>query len=212
MRSRIRSVSPSTIPVLMIHSSPSKEHVTRILQRLNDGDRSAWQDLLLTVDEALRRMAGREMDRERDGHTLQATALIHEAFLRLDVSRPQFESRAHFFGAASRAMQQTLIEAHRRRTAKKRGGDNARVPLESAESTDEGDPAGSDSMLEELHRALDEMAARPRLARKLDVVRLLFIQGLSIAEAASELGASESTVYRDWRFARAWLYSRLNSN
>lgn len=182
--------------------------MTQILVRLNAGDRSAWQELLLAADEALRQMARAEMRRERVDHTLQPTALLHEAFLRLESSTPRFRNRGHFFAVVSRAMQQVLVEAHRKRAARKRGGGVRPLSLSNLDAVADG-AEGPDARLEELRNVMEEMAGEPRLARKLEVVRLLFLEGCSITEAAAELGTSESTVSREWRFARAWLYDRL---
>lgn len=183
--------------------------VTRLLQDTSvDGEERA-ERLLSLVYEQLREMAKSQMARERADHTLQATALVHEAYLRLVGEQPlAWADRRHFFFAASRAMQQILIEHARARGRVKRGGGAAgpgghRIPLDILELSRESDP---DEIL-----ALDEAFCRlekeePQAA---DVVRMRFFAGLSVDETAAVLGISPRQADRFWAFARAWLYREL---
>ena len=177
---------------------------TAILSRLGAGDGSAQAELLALVYAELHRMAENALRGERVGHTLQATALVHEAWLRLvDQRTTDWNGRAHFFGAAARAMRQILVDHARARGAAKRGGGATRGLLD-------------DSLLVYEARALDLLAldeALGRLAaadeRAARIVELRFFAGLEMAEIAEVLGVSVPTVERGWRLARAWLRSEL---
>ena len=177
--------------------------VTRLLQALNDGDAEARDRLAPLVYDELRSLAGSYMHREGAGHTLQPTALVSEAWMKLvDQSRVEWTGRAHFFGIAAQAMRRILVDHHRRRTAARRGGDQVPTLLEDAADTFQ-DPLD----LIALDTALDKLAGfDPRAAR---VVELRFFGGLSVEETAEVLEVSTPTVKRDWRSARAWLYTRI---
>jgi RNA polymerase sigma factor (TIGR02999 family) len=179
--------------------------VTRILERIRDGDAAASEQLLQEVHGELRRMASQQLAKERAGHTLQATALVHEAYLRLvgADTPPQWQCPAHFFGAAAEAMRRILVESARRKRRWKHGGGKNRVDLESACLV--GDGPGVDVLA--LDEALDRLAASS--PQKADVVKLRFFAGLAMPEVANALGISLATVERHWAFARAWLYAEL---
>ena len=179
---------------------------TQTLQRSRQGDRAALDVLLPAVYDEMRRLAGAYLRRERDGHTLQATSLAHEAFLRLvDQRQVTWQDRAHFLGLAAQAMRRILADHARRRKAQKRGSDPARVTLDRIEvAAPEGDVDADDldAALEKL-AALDERQAR--------LVELRFFGGLTIEETADVLAISPATVKRDWALARAWLHRELKS-
>jgi RNA polymerase sigma factor (TIGR02999 family) len=180
------------------------DRVTAILAALDAGDETAAERLLPLVYDELRALARHRMAMEPDGHTLQPTALVHEAYLRLFQSEGlAWESRGHFFGIAARAMRQILIERARAKAAAKRGGGRVQVTLHSG-------IAGSASRsfeLEDLDRALTRLARiDPELERLVD---LRFFGGLSIDEAARALDVSPATVKRRWALARAWLAREL---
>lgn len=180
--------------------------VTRLLERWNDGDAEALGALVTELYGELRRLAGGLMREERGDHTLQATALVHEAYLRLtDVRNMRIENRRHFYGAAAMAMRRILVEHARNRHAGKRGGpDVKRVPL------DEALHPAIDLRLdfERLDEAVDALAAfAPEKAK---VVELRYFVGLSIEETADMLELSPATVKRHWAFARAWLFRALD--
>jgi len=181
-------------------------NVTRILSAIEQGDPHAAEQLLPLVYDELRKLAAQKMAQERSSQTLQATALVHEAYLRLvDVQKVQdWSSRGHFFAAAAEAMRRILVEQARRKGRLKRGGDRERVDFEKVEITFAG-PA--DDMI-----GLDDALAR--LARKhpekAEVVKLRYFAGLTVNEAAEVLGVSTSTVDRHWTYARAWLFRELS--
>ena len=184
---------------------PNPHEVTRLLMAWSEGDKAAMDQLIPLVYGELRRLAKRHMRRERAGHhTLQTTALIHEAYLRLiDASQTRLENRRHFFAAASRLMRQVLIDLARERGSLKRGGAVERVSLDEAlmvsEERDEG--------LLELDEALVALAEFDE--RKSQVVEMRFFGGLNVEETAESLDVSVETVHRDWRLARSWLFRRL---
>lgn len=179
--------------------------VTDLLARWHRGDRDAFAELMPLVYGELRRLAEHYMRLEHADHTLQPTALVHEAYLRLVGSERQaFNNRVHFYGAAAQAMRRILVDHARRRRAQKRGDDPAMVSLESI-------GAGVDVRhdLVALDEALTRLAAMaPRPAQ---VVELRFFGGLSIDETAAALGVAPATVKRHWAFARAWLHRSLSS-
>jgi RNA polymerase sigma factor (TIGR02999 family) len=188
--------------------------LTRLLERAAAGDAAAGADVAVRVYEELRLLARQRLAAERAGHTLQATALVNEAYLRLIDSAGgslHFGGRAHFFRAAAEAMRRVLIEHARARSRLKRGGDARRVPLE--ELTGVADLAAADAdpveilTVDEAIRRLEQQS--PDVGA---VVRLRFYAGLSPKETAEALGVSESTVYREWNFARAWLYRELGGD
>lgn len=185
-------------------TTSSLEDLTQLLQDWHDGRKDALDDLLVAVYQELRQLAQHNLRGERSDHTLQTTALVHEAYLRLlDQQGVAWQSRAHFFGIASRLMRRILVDyARRRRSAKRDGG--ARVPLEDDLVAVE-DPAD----LELLDRALVDLEALdPKQAR---LIELRFFGGLTIAQAAEALGVSPATAKREWRVAKAWLARQLGA-
>lgn len=180
--------------------------VTRILESLEAGDRQAAGELLPLVYEELRQLASARMRGERAGHTLNATALVHEAYLRL-VGRddPGWEGRGHFFAAAAEAMRRILVDSARRRQALKRGGDGKRVPLEEAEPTI---IVPAEDLLA-VNEALDDLEREDE--RSASVVKLHYFTGMTLKETADALGRSPRSIQRDWTFAKAWLRDRLSS-
>jgi RNA polymerase sigma factor (TIGR02999 family) len=166
----------------------------------NAGDQQALDRLTPLVYEELRRQAARYLRRERAGHTLQTTALIHEAYLRLvDAKDVHWESRTHFFAIAANLMRRILVDHARRRDADKRGGSQVQVQLDEALAV--ADATNVDLLA--INEALDRLAMiDPQQAR---VVELRFFGGLSVDEAAAALGVSPKTIKRDWSVARAWL-------
>ena len=177
--------------------------ITLILQSLGR-DRAAAADLFPLVYEELRRLAGARMAREAPGHTLQATALVHEAYLRLvDTPEQTWENRAHFFGAAAESMRRILIDHARRRRALRHGGGQRPEPLEDLPIA----APGSDDEMLDLHDALEKLAAHD--AEKAELVKLKYFAGLTTAQAADILGVSEATAKRAWAYARAWLFREI---
>ena len=175
--------------------------VTRILSAIEQGDPHAAEQLLPLVYEELRKLAAQKLAQERPGHTLQATALVHEAYLRLVGAdpAPQWNGRGHFFGAAAEAMRRILVEQARHKHTLKAGGGRRRVDLADAEPAL---PAPQDDLLA-LDEALQRFAAlHPRRA---DLVKLRFFAGLTTEQAAQVLGVSPSTADNDWAYARSWL-------
>lgn len=174
--------------------------VTRLLDDLSDGKADAFDALLPVVYGELRRQAGRYLRRERSNHTLQPTALVNEAFLRLVEQRDvRWKNRAHFFGIAAQAMRRVLVDHARANGRLKRGGPQARVTLDEATMGAEGRSVDLLAMDEALERlaALDARQAR--------IVELRYFAGLSIEETAEVIGISPATVKREWSMARAWL-------
>jgi RNA polymerase sigma factor (TIGR02999 family) len=182
--------------------------VTRILSALENGNPQASQDLLPLVYDELRRLAAQKMKHESPGQTLDPTALVHEAYIRLvDGENAQnWQSRGHFFSAAAEAMRRILIDNARRKRRGKHGGDRLRLRLDEAISIAEND---SEELLA-LNEALDKLAAKE--PEKAQLVKLRYFAGLSLGEIASLLGISESTVKRQWNFARTWLYLAMHKN
>jgi RNA polymerase sigma factor (TIGR02999 family) len=181
--------------------------VTRILNELAQGDRHQAGELLAVVYDELRRLAAQKLAREAAGQTLQPTALVHEAYLRLVGPRADahWDNRGHFFAAAAEAMRRILIENARRKRRLKRGGDRRRVDLDQVEAV--ADSPAEDLLT--LDEALAALAAED--APKADLVKLRFFAGLSVEEAATCLGVSRATADRWWAYARAWLYDRLRA-
>jgi RNA polymerase sigma factor (TIGR02999 family) len=173
--------------------------VTRILSAVEQGDPQAAEQLLPLVYDELRRLAAQKLAHEKPGQTLDATALVHEAYLRL-VGDQQFANRRHFFAAAAEAMRRILVESARRKQLA------PRVDLAEFEPAA---PAGDERLLQ-LHDALERLAAEEPLAAK--VVEARVFAGLSVEEAAAALGLSRATAYREWTFARAWLATALADN
>jgi RNA polymerase sigma-70 factor (ECF subfamily) len=174
--------------------------ITHLLHEWSAGDQRALDELTPLVYEELRKQAARYLRRERPGHTLQTTALIHETYLKLvDAQDVEWQSRAHFFAIAANLMRRILVDHARRRDAHKRGGDQVRLPLDEALAIAEE----SHVDLLALDEALDRLAAFH--AQQARVVELRFFSGLSVEEAAAALGVSPRTVKSDWALARAWL-------
>jgi RNA polymerase sigma factor (TIGR02999 family) len=179
--------------------------VTHILSAIEQGDPHAAEHLLPLVYDELRKRAAQELAQEKPGQTLQATALVHEAYLRLvDVEKAQhWNSRGHFFAAAAEAMRRILIDRARRRKTQKRGGPGKRIDLTEVEAL-------ADSRAEELlllDDAIGRLAQEDAAAAQLAKLRLF--AGLSVEEAAGVLGVSRATAFRTWTYARAWLQARL---
>lgn len=181
--------------------------VTRLLEQWRGGDASAVDRLFPLVYDELRRLAAGAFRREPQGHVLQPTALVHEAFLRLVIQdRARVEGRAHFVSLAAQAMRRVLVDHARRRRSAKRGGGSADLPLVEAIAVAEGEPAPD---LLDLHRALEELAlVAERQAR---LIELRYFGGLTMDEAAEVLAISLATAERDWTAARLWLRRRLRS-
>jgi RNA polymerase sigma factor (TIGR02999 family) len=176
--------------------------VTQILAAAQQGDASAGERLMVVVYEELRKLAAQKMAREAPGHTLQPTALVHEAWLRLG-SAANFENRTHFFGAAAEAMRRILVESARRKKTGKHGGHLERVDLDAIDIVL---PMPDDELLE-LDEALNGLVTVN--ARAAEMVKLCFFVGLTQEQAAKELGVSITTAERLWSFARAWLFREM---
>jgi RNA polymerase sigma factor (TIGR02999 family) len=181
--------------------------VTRILDRVQEGDPKAAEELLPLVYEELRKLAASRMANESPGHTLQPTALVHEAWLRLvGGDRPsQFQNRAHFFAAAAEAMRRILIDRARRKQAVRHGGEQQRVDLREVELASPAD----DGQLLAISEALDKLAVEHRTEAEL--VKLRYFVGLTIEEAAEALHISPRTAKYYWTHARAWLYREIQA-
>jgi len=180
--------------------------VTRLLAAWGQGDQAALQSLMPLVYDELRRLADSYLRRERGGHTLQATALVHEAFLRLVGHPPQPENRAHFFGIAAQVMRQVLVDYARAHATAKRGGEWQRISLTAAAQADAAAPLPEVELL-----ALDEALTRlaefdPALGR---LVELRYFADLTVEETAQVLGLSPATIKREWQTARTWLSREL---
>lgn len=180
--------------------------VTQILNAIEQGDLKATEKLLPLVYDELRVLASQKMSRERSGHTLQATALVHEAYIKLAGSdRQSWKSRTHFFGAAAEAMRRILIENARHKQTHKRGKGQKRVSFDEQHLPFEGpntDLIALDEALTELEKA-DETKAQ--------LVKLCYFAGLTLEQAAQALSISRSTAKRHWKYARAWLFGRIRS-
>ena len=181
-------------------ANDSGASVTQLLSAVGNGDAAATEVLLAIVYQELRSMAHRHMAREREGHTLQTTALVHEAYLRLiDQKATTWQNRSHFYGIAAQMMRRVLVDHARSRGSVKRGGALQRMELDEAMGVTE-DRAAQAIALDE---ALTNLAAFDE--RKSKVVELKFFGGLAVAEVAEVLGVSVGTVERDWTLAKAWL-------
>src|SRR2546422_328128 len=190
---------------LMDMPSVSPHRVTQLLAEWSDGDNAALVELTPLVYEELRRSAHHFMEGQRPDHTLQTTALVDEAYLRLaDQTNPSWQNRAHFLAVAARAMRQILVNYARSNRAQKRGGGALKVELDEAAILS---PEQSKEIVD-LHEALERLAALD--SRKAQVVELKYFGGLNYDEMAEVLKISPVTVRRDWRFAKAWLYTQLH--
>src|SRR5262249_4290921 len=179
--------------------------VTRILSAIEQGEPHAAEKLLPLVYEELRNLAAHKLAQEKPGQTLQATALVHEAYLRLVGAEPQqpWESRGHFFAAAAEAMRRILVDSARRHQALKRGGDRERIDLPDLAEPDKNDPVDL--------VALDEALKRLEVLhpQKAQVVKLRFFAGCTLEDPAHMLGIARATAQRHWAYARAWLFGQL---
>jgi RNA polymerase sigma-70 factor, ECF subfamily len=185
--------------------SPGSQDITELLAAWGGGDMAAFERLVPLVYAELKRIARRHMFRESEGHILQTTALVHEAYMKL-VSKPgaKWQDRAHFFAVSSQQMRRILVDAARSRLRKKRGGDAPVISLDDA-------PMLSSSRAAEfvaLDEALDELASLDE--RRSRVVEMRYFGGMSVEETAAVLNLSPATVLRDWNAAKAWLYTQLN--
>lgn len=183
--------------------------VTQILNQIESGDRQAAEELLPMVYEELRKLAAARMANERSDHTLQATALVHEAYVRMVNTKKvqNWDSRGHFFAAAAEAMRRILVDNARRKNRPKHGGGLERVELsESVSVTD--NLKGYDLL--DLNDALERLAVKD--ARKAELVKLRFFAGLSGAQAAQVLGIAESTADLDWAYAKTWLRVEMSES
>jgi RNA polymerase sigma factor (TIGR02999 family) len=182
--------------------------VTHILSAIEQGDPQAAEQLLPLVYDELRKLAAHNMAQEKPGQTLQATALVHEAYIRLvDVEKAQhWDSRGHFFAAAAEAMRRILIDGARQKQAQKRGGNRERLPLDGVDLLTDAEP---DRLLA-LNDAIDRLAAEDGNAA--DLVKLHIFAGLSIEEAAEALRVSRTSAYRQWTYARAWLRTQFRDD
>jgi len=188
---------------LVAHEPPSQ--VTKLLQGWRAGDRNAWDALVPLVYDELRRLAHHHLRNERPDHTLQSTALVHEAYFRLiGQDLPEWESRAHFFAIAAQLMRQILVDYARRHRASKRGSGVCLLTLDDAVAL----PQRKDLDVVALDDALNTLAGiDPRQSR---VVELRFFAGLSLEEISGVMGIATATVQRDWTAARAWLHREIS--
>jgi RNA polymerase sigma factor (TIGR02999 family) len=183
----------------------SQQRVTELLAHWSRGDDAALAELTPLVYDELRRVAHHYLSRQRPGHTLQTTALVNEAYLRLaDQTNPRWQNRAHFFAVAARAMRQILVSYARTQQAEKRGGGAVKMDLDEVALIA---PEESKEIIE-LHEALEQLSALD--SRKAQVVELKYFGGLNYDEIAEVLKISRVTVRRDWEFAKVWLYTELH--
>jgi RNA polymerase sigma factor (TIGR02999 family) len=181
-------------------------NITQLLQQAGQGDATAAGAILPLVYDELRKLAAQKMNREAPGQTLQATALVHEAWLRLGGDhQPEWRNRAHFFSAAAEAMRRILIDNARRKNALRHGGRMERVSLEFLDLA----TGMEDDQLLALHEALDRLEAHDAL--KAQLVKLRFFTGLTLEETAQVLDLSEPTAKRYWAYARAWLFREIRA-
>lgn len=189
----------------MDQSANTSQDISRLLRQWSEGNRAALEELLPLVYEELHRQAARYLRRERAGHTLQTTALIHEAYLRLiDQRDMQWESRTHFFAIAAQMMRRVLVDYARAKHREKRGGDDVRLPLEDVMLV-AADEKGIDLMA--LDQALTRLGAVDEQQSR--VVELRYFGGLSLEKTAEVLHISRATAARDWDVAKAWLRREL---
>jgi len=186
-------------------TDPSPHRVTQLLLDWNNGRLSALDELMPLVDRELHRLAHHFMRQEKPGHTLQTTALVNEAYLRLiDQRQVHWKNRAHFFALSAQLMRRILVDHARKRKFAKRGGDRYKIPLDEELAIS----STYDVDLIELDAALSKLALVD--ARKSKVVELRFFGGLSVEETAAALSVSPLTIKRDWKMAKAWLYDTLS--
>jgi RNA polymerase sigma factor (TIGR02999 family) len=190
----------------MDEPSVSPHRVTELLAQWSHGDNAVLAELAALIYDELRRLAHHYMEGQRPGHTLQTTALVNEAYLRLaDQTNPTWHNRAHFFAVAARAMRQILVSYARSQRSQKRGGGALKVELDEAAIIS---PEESKQIVD-LHEALEMLATLD--SRKAQVVELKYFGGLNYDEMAEVLKISRVTVRRDWQFAKVWLYTELRS-
>ena len=183
--------------------------ITLLLERAHAGDVQAAHEILPLVYNELRRLAAAKMARETPGQTLQATALVHEAWLRLGGDQqPQWKNRAHFFAAAAEGMRRILIDNARRRHAQRHGGALVKVSA-NATGFDVAAPQLDDEQLIRLDEALAKLTAHD--ARKAEIVKHHYFVGLTLEEAAEVMGIGVRTAHRDWAYARAWLFNEMKA-
>jgi len=181
--------------------------ITRILNAIEQGEHRATEELIPLVYEELRLLAAQKLSQEQPGHTLQATALVHEAYIRLVEANDQsWNSRGHFFRAAAEAMRRILVENARRKSRIKHGGELQRIELSETASADSAQ--NTDYELIALDEALDRFAQKDKL--KADLVKLRYFVGLTIPQAAQILNISHATAERHWTYARCWLRSEID--
>jgi len=202
-----RTATVSLLTRDSIHYNPRMSEITRILTAMQQGDPRAADELLPLVYQELRRLAAQKMAREAPGQTLQATALVHEAYLRLVGTEDRdWNNRGHFFGAAAEAMRRILIETARRKKSLKRGGDHQRVDFDDAAIAIDGP---SDDLLA-LDRALGKLAeADPGAA---ELVTLRYFGGLTLKQIAQIRGVTRRTVVNHWAYARTWLHREITKS
>lgn len=197
---------PSPVPLKVVPRMPSSHSVTQLLNQWNQGDREALNELMPLIYEELRKMARRYMRQQNPGHTLQTTALIHEAYLRMVKQKEKhFQNRAHFFGVAAQAMRHILVDYARSRHAAKRGGDARAISLEEAALVTQ-ERASELVAFDDALKELEELSKRQS-----QVVELRYFGGLSVEETATALEVSPETVMRDWKMAKTWLHRALNA-
>jgi RNA polymerase sigma-70 factor (ECF subfamily) len=182
---------------------PDREAVTRLLRRLSGGEKDAFDSLMPLVYDQLRRLASRSLRAERPGHTLRATALVHEAYLRLADAGGDWQDRVHFYAVAARVMRNILVDYAKSAKRQKRGGGAVHVDFDEAVLVDPSAAPGLPDLDESLRRL------EVHDLRKSKVVELLFFGGLTYEETAAALGISEATVHRELKMAKAWLYRDL---
>ena len=180
------------------------DDLTQLLNRASDGGRITADQLLPLVYQKLRQVAAEKMTREASGHTLQATALVHEAWLRVGGEAQGWQNRWHFFSAAAEAMRRILIDRARSKRAERHGGKLKRVDVEAVEI----EAPAEEAELFEVHESLDALAAEH--PQKAELVKLRYFVGLTMAEAAEVLGVSLATAERHWAIARVWLFREIN--
>jgi RNA polymerase sigma-70 factor (ECF subfamily) len=182
---------------------PEREAVTQLLKRLSGGEKDAFDHLIPLVYDQLRRLASRSLRAERSGHTLRATALVHEAYLRLADSGGDWQDRVHFYAVAARVMRNILVDYAKGAKRQKRGGGARQIGFDEAVLVD----SSSAAVLPDLDESLQRLEMND--PRKGKVVELLFFGGLTYEETAAALGISEATVHRELKMAKAWLYRDL---
>jgi RNA polymerase sigma-70 factor (ECF subfamily) len=186
----------------------SSNEITQMLIELTDGNQEVVNQILPHIYDELRRLAGGYLRRERPDHTLQPTALVHEAYMKLiDQKQVRWQNRAHFFGIAAQVMRRILMDHARKNKAEKRGGDADKLPLEEEILLVSADSSNQLLALDDALRTLAELDPQ-----KAKIVELRYFGGLSIEETAEVMGVSVPTINRQWRMAKAWLYGQLAAN